>query len=750
MFIALGRIVYRFRWPVIGAWVLLLAASVVFTLSFSKPLAGASLTTPDMESEQAIKALRQELQLSPNSVDVVFTDATLTVDDPAYRRVVEGTASRLAAMPEIEEVTTFYNTGASRLVSPDRHTTYATIALKTSPADEVAFIERLNANLEAGPPRAVLGGEMVIGNDMESVAKSDLFRAEAFALPISLLVLLFIFGSVVAAGLPVTMGGVAVAGTLAIIYLLARVTDVSVFAMNIVSMLGLGLGIDYSLLLVTRFREEMKHGQSVEGAVTTTVGTAGKTIFFSGFIVFIGLGGLLFFPVMVFRSLAYGGMAVVVLSAVAAITLVPAVLGVLGPRLNALSIRKIHHEDESWRRIARPVMKHPVIVFLLSLAVIAALSWPALGMRFGLSDATALPTSAQSRQAADLMREAFGRGENSPIVVVLQSRTAVLSADNVAAGYELTRKLETDPRVERVEGLFNLDPRITLQQYQMLYGNPSMIPTPQLKEAVDSMSSSHLTFLTVVSKYDPMQPESKQLVRDIRGMTAGGDLQLQVGGMTATSLDVDDSLFADFPLAIAVVVAATFVVLLVLLRSVVLPAKAALMSGLSILASLGVLVLVFQDGNLADLLGFTPQGFIDSITPIMLFSVLFGLSMDYEVFLLTRIKEVWDGTGDNTRAVSEGLERTGRIITSAAAVMVVVTGSFALTDLLHIKSIGLGAAVAILLDATLVRALLVPSAMRLLGRANWWAPSFMRHRKPRMAASVPAKPSIFWSKWERR
>ncbi|MCL5256674.1 MAG: MMPL family transporter [Chloroflexi bacterium] len=748
MFPALGHFVYRFRWPIIGAWIAILAASIVFTLNFSVPLAGASLTTPDMESEQALQALRKALNLSPTSIDVVFTDSKLTVDDASYRQVVEQTAARIKAMPDVQDITSFYSTGAPQLVSKDRHTTYLSVGLKTDPSDEGAFIDELNSNLEPGPPRAVVGGDMVLGNNMESVAKNDLIHAESFALPISLLVLLFIFGSVVAASLPVVMGGVTVAGTLAIIYLLARVTDVSVFSMNIVSMLGLGLGIDYSLLLVSRFREEMKREKDVERAVKTTISTAGKTIFFSGFIVFIGLSGLLFFPIMVFRSLAYGGMAVVVLSILAAVTLVPAALSVLGNRLNALTIRHVSHEDQLWRGISRFVTKYTVAILLVSLAIIGVLSWPVLGMRMGMSSSTSLPQSAEARQAADLLSQEFSPGEVSPVIVVLQSGGNVLSADNVAAGYALTKKLEADPRVERVEGMFNLDPRLTLQQYQALYANPSMAP-PQLQAAMAGMSSQHLTMLTVVSKYGPMDQQTRQLVSDIRAMRPGGDLQVQVTGETATSIDVDSVLFSDFPLAIGVVFTVTFFVLLILLRSVIVPIKAALMTGFSILASLGVLVLIFQDGNLSNLLGFTTQGFIDSITPIMLFCILFGLSMDYEVFLLTRIKEAWDRTGDNTLAVREGVERTGRIITSAAAVMVVVTGAFAMTDLLQIKSIGMGAAVAILLDATVVRVLLVPSAMRLLGRVNWWAPLLAPARQPETAGKRVAGTRSFWSKWER-
>jgi putative drug exporter of the RND superfamily len=747
-FSALGHFVYRFRWLVIGLWIVILAASILFILNFSVPLAGASLTTPDMQSEKAVAALRQELPTSPASVDIVFSDEKLTVDDPAYQRVVESTAANVKAMPEVQSVSTFYSGGSPLVVSKDRHTTYATVDLKESPADEGAFIQRMKSQLVAGPPRAVLGGDMVMGNDMEEVAKTDLIRAESFAMPLSLLVLVFIFGSVVAASLPVAMGGVAIAGTLSILYLLGRITDVSVFSMNITSMLGLGLGIDYSLLLVSRFREEMRHCADVECAVKTTVSTAGKTIFFSGFIVFIGLAGLLFFPQMVFRSLAYGGMAVVLLSILAAVTLVPAVLSVLGPRLNALTIRKVKHEDETWHRLARVSVKHPVVVLILSLGAIIVLSWPVMGMKFGLSGATALPQSAQSRQAADLMTREFGAGATSPVVVVLQSQSNVLSADNVAAGYNLTKKLAADPRVERVQSLFNLNPQITLQQYQMMYANPDQIPTPEIRAAVSQMSSRHLTVINVTGKSDPMMPDAKQLVQEMRDTRPGGDLTVQVGGMTAASMDIDGTVFADFPLAIALVVGATFIVLLVLLRSIILPAKAAVMTAFSILASLGVLVLVFQDGNLANLLNFTPQGFVDTITPIMLFCVLFGLSMDYEVFLLTRIKEVWDRTGDNQLAISEGLERTGRIITSAAAVMVVVTGAFATTDLLHIKSIGMGAVIAIVLDATIVRVFLVPAVMRLLGRANWWAPRLIRKRVPQVeTVGVVSPRSAFWSRW---
>lgn len=733
MFRAHGRFAYRFRWPIIGAWVLVLLASVLFVTQFPTQLKGAGFTSPDMESEQALRAMDKELHLPPTTVTVVFTDDRLTVDDDAFRQGVENTATHLKELDKVLEVRTFYDTMDPKLVSADRHTTYVDVPLAVNPDDPGPILSQLRGRLQAGPPKAILSGDIVVYSDMEEVAHRDLVRAETFALPISLVVLLVIFGTLVSAGLPVAMGGISVAATLALLYLLARITDVSVFSMNVASMLGVGLGIDYSLLLVSRFREELARTGNVGRAVTTTVSTAGKTVFFSGISVLIGLCGLFFFPFMIFRSLAYGGLLVVMLSVIAALTLVPATLGVLGPRINALALRRIHNgTDGFWHRLATQVMRHPVIVFVFTLAIITVLAYPILGVRFGMPGAEALPTDTSSRQGVDLLNAQFGAGEMSPIIVVLQSENNVLSPENTGAGYDLTQRLLADPRVKRVQGLFNLDPRITREQYQMLYSNLSLAPDPAIKAAVAKMSSDHLTILTIATKDQPMSDGSKQLVKDIRAMAPGGDLRLQVTGLAAISIDMDNRMFADFPLAIAAVFAATFVALLVLFRSVLLPLKAALMSGLSILAACGILVFVFQEGHLSSLLGFTSQGFLDSFVPIMLFCVLFGLSMDYEVFLLTRIKEIHDRTGDNTESVAEGLAWTGRIITSAAAVMVVVTGAFAATDLLTIKSIGLGAAAAILLDATIVRALLVPALMRLLGQWNWWAPSFLKEKGPKV------------------
>ncbi|MDO8670277.1 MAG: MMPL family transporter, partial [Dehalococcoidia bacterium] len=518
----------------------------------------------------------------------------------------------------------------------------------------------------------------------------------------------------------------------AALYFLTHYIDLSIFAMNISTMLGLGLGIDYSLLLISRFREEIARDGDVLRSIETTVSKAGKAVFFSGAIVVIGLSGMLTFPFVALRSLAYGGMIVVSFSMLAALTLVPAALGVLGPRINRLAVRRNGATGGSggfWQRLAKTVMRHPVVVIAVVLAIVFTFASPLLRIELGTPDASVLPAELASRQGADLLKSEFGEGETSPILIVLGSDSDMLSPGNVGAAYDLTKKLEADSRVKRVDGLFNLDPRLTREQLVALYSGPRPIAVPALALAVDKMSTKNITYLSVVGKLPPMSKDARKLVSELRAMNPGGDLTIQVGGLTAIAIDMEKSLYADFPKAIAIVVAATFIALLILFRSVVLPLKAVVVNTLSIAASYGVLVFIFQDGNLSNLLHFTPQGHIDSTLPIMLFCILFGLSMDYEVFLLTRVKEAYDQTGNNEQAIVIGLERTGRIITSAAAVMVAVTLSFGMTDLIPIKAMGIGAAIAIALDATIVRALLVPATMRLLGEWNWWAPGFIKERR---------------------
>jgi RND superfamily putative drug exporter len=432
---------------------------------------------------------------------------------------------------------------------------------------------------------------------------------------------------------------------------------------------------------------------------------------------------------MIFRSVGIGGAIVVGLAVVAALTLLPAILAMVGERIDALRVRRVTIASDGegpWARLARRVMRRPVAVLVPTLAALLLLGAPFLHVRFNAPDASILPETVPSRQAAETLAREFGEGEFAPLVLAIRTAEPALAADSIAALYDYSRRLAADERVARVESLVDVDPRLGLEQYQLLYGDPGGPRDRYLQEALAATTRDALTAFTVYTRFGPNRDEGRDLVADLRAdagpLAAPAGTTVLVGGGAADVSDVVARVAADFPRTALFILVTTYLVLFALLRSVVLPLKALLMNGLSILASFGALVWIFQDGNLSALLGFRPLGFVETTQPVILFCVLFGLSMDYEVFLLSRMKEVWDRTGDNTLAVARGLERSGRIVSSAALIVVVVAGSFAFADIVLIKALGIGIAIAVALDATLVRALLVPATMRLLGHWNWWVP----------------------------
>jgi RND superfamily putative drug exporter len=540
----------------------------------------------------------------------------------------------------------------------------------------------------------------------------------------------------------------------------------SVFVLNLATLLGLGLGVDYSLLMTSRFREELARHlgaeaegddetarrareAAVEAAVRVTVATAGRAVFFSGLTVLLGLLGLVLFEFMILRSVGIAGAVVVGLAVFAALTLLPAMLAVVGPRIDALAVRRIRTTEEGdgrWASLANWVMDRPVAVLVPTLGLLLLLGLPFLRVNFNAPDASILPASAPSRAAYDRLVEQFGEGDFAPIALAIRTTGPVTDQANVAALYDYSRRLEADPRIVRVKGLVDVDPRLTLAQYQLLYADPAGPPDRFVQAGLGVTTNGDLTTFTLYTPYGPNADEARALVRDLRRpdspLAPPAGLTVGVSGGAADVTDVVDRIAADFPRTALFIVVSTYLVLFMLLRSVVLPAKALVMNTLSIVASFGALVWIFQEGNLSALLGFEPLGFVETTQPVILFCVLFGLSMDYEVFLLSRMKEVYDRTGDNREAVARGLERSGRIVTSAALIVVVVAGSFAFADIVLIKALGLGVAIAVALDATVVRALLVPATMRLLGDWNWWLPRrlerFVSTRLPRSEAEVEA------------
>jgi len=748
----LGRFVVRRAWWVVSAWVVLLLIAVPFAPRVPGQLSAGGFILDDLESARARAPLETELDVPPSALVIVFSSPTLEAGTRAFEVAAADAVRDVATAPHVARVVS--HSLSPRQVSADRHTAYDIVFLDLPPDDSPKALPILRQRLHDAPGITVeLAGGPAFYGDVQTVSEADLRRSEIISLPLAALALIFVFGSVVAAGVPLVVGGTAVIVALAGIYVVASFTPMSIFVLNLATLLGLGLGVDYSLLMTSRFREELAlrpdGPERVPEAVRVAVATAGRAVFFSGLTVLLGLLGLVLFEFMILRSVGIAGAIVVGLAVASALTLLPAILTILGPRVDRFAVRKVARTpgtDGAWSRLARRVMRHPVAVLVPTLAFILVLGTPFLHVRFNAPDASILPPEVPSRAAFDRLTAEFGDGEFAPLVIAVRTAGPATAPANLAALYDYSRRLAADPRVTRVDSLVDLDPRLTLAQYTLLYGDPNGPPDRYVQTGLAATTHGDLTAFTLYTPYGPNRDEGRALVKDLR--TPGGGLApppgvtVLVGGGAADVTDVVDRVRADFPRTALFIVVSTYLVLFALLRSVVLPAKALVMNTLSIVASFGALVWIFQDGNLSALLGFQPLGFVETTQPVILFCVLFGLSMDYEVFLLSRMKEVWDRTGDNVEAVAGGMERSGRIVTSAALIVVVVAGSFAFADIVLIKALGIGMAIAVALDATVIRALLVPATMRLLGRWNWWMPAtlerFVAGRLPASEAEVEA------------
>ncbi len=765
MFYRLGLAMVRRRWLVLGVWLLAIALALPFAPRITSVLQSGGFSSSDMESQQAVDLLVQKLHYQLNAVQILFSSPTMTADNPRFIQEANAALAGLSAWPEVSSIVPF--TQNLHQISRDGHTAYTVVLLKGDPDSAPQQLPTLERKL--GHPsdlQVQVGGGPVFYEDIQRVSEQDLRRAELLAFPFALLALVLVFRSLVAAALPAIVGGCSVVVSFALVYGLGTLAPFSIFSLNVITLFGLGLGVDYSLFIVSRFREELERGKPVPEAIAISVATAGRAVFFSGVAVSIGLVGLTVFQVNMLRSVGLAGMVVVATSIITALTLLPAVLGILGTRVNAFPVRlawlwRWRKRQESaqdaaqsaaipatragpdgfWGRLALFVMRYPLRVFVPVLAVLVLFGLPFLSVRLGAPDASILPQSVPSRQAYDLLQTRFDSNETTPILVVVQTRGQVLTQDNIEALDAYVRQLAADPRVQRVDSIVSLDPRLTLAQYEAMYSHPELIGDPYIKGALTTLAADNVTLVSVISKYPMLDARSEALVQAIRNTTPPGGMRLLVDGGTAGVIDYVNTLYTDFPRALLLVALITYVVLLVLFRSVVLPLKAIVMNTLSILASYGALVFVFQEGHFSNLLNFTPLGYVEASEPILMFCALFGLSMDYEVFLLSRVRESWEATRDNRASVAVGLERSGRIVTSAALIVVVVSLSFVSADMILVKALGLGMALAVLLDATLVRGLLVPATMRLLGSWNWWLPSFLARLLPTRVHGPEAGPT---------
>ena len=736
----LGRWCARHRRPVVVAWLALVALSVPFALQAPGALRAGGFINGDLESARAKALLETEIGVAQAAVVVVFHSNAARAGEPAFEAAA---AAAVVDVPHAAYVRSVVpHSLSSRQVSADGHTAYDIVLVDLPADDSPKALPGLRAALHEAPGLEVgLSGGPAFYGDVQAVSEADLRRSELISLPLAAIALLLVFGSVVAAAVPLIVGGAAVVVALGTVFLVAGVIPMSIFVLNLATLLGLGLGVDYSLLMTSRFREELAArgggADAIEDAVGATARTAGRAVFFSGLTVLLGLLGLVLFDFMILRSVGIAGAIVVALGVAAAMTLLPAILALAGAHLERLRVRRVKPRpsaEGAWSRLAWWVMRRPVAVLVPTLAVLLILGTPFLHVRFNAPDARILPEDAPSRDAFDRLTEAFGPGPFAPIVLAIRTSGPALEQANLDALFEYSRRLAADARIERVDSLVDVDPRMTLGQYELLY-RPGQAPPDRFMAAIlGSTTRNDLTAFTIFTPYGPNEAIARDLVGDLRSKTGSlappGGMEVLVGGGAADVEDVVTGIGAEFPRTAVFILVTTFVVLLLLLRSALLPIKALAMNSLSILASFGALVWIFQDGNLSALLGTRPLGFVETTQPVILFCVLFGLSMDYEVFLLTRMREGWEATADNPTAVAHGLERSGRIVTSAALIVIVVAGSFAFADIVLIKALGVGIAIAVALDATVVRALLVPATMRLLGRWNWWLPGFVARRLP--------------------
>ncbi|WP_340539833.1 MMPL family transporter [Nocardioides sp. GXZ039] len=691
-----GQIVYRRRRVIVTLAVAFLLFAVVWGTGVFAHMTGNSSVT-DAGSESQRIGERIEAELGPQGTDFIglYSNDDLDVDDPAFKDAVEKMATSLRASDGVEAVTTYYDTGSDAMRSTDGHETFVAVRLLDD-ADDDAIKDVPEAMVAGSPLTTQVGGSEAVDLSIQEQVPADIARAETIAMPLLLIALLLVFGSVVAASMPLLIGTFAVLGAFTLLRVIAMFTEVSIFSLNIITILGLGLAIDYGLFVVGRFREELHRGRSVEDAVQRTMETAGRMVVISGVLVTLALSGLLLFPQVLLRSLGMGGAAAVLFAMLASLTVLPAILAMLGHRVDAWRIpwtgRRSAAAVETdavsgrWASLAHHVMRRPVVYLLASIAVLGVLTYPFSHVRFGGVDERMLPVDAESRLVAEQIVADFPGGNPRPIRVLV-SGASPAEAQDVGA------------EIAAIKGVDSVD---------------------------QAAQSGRSTLFSVGYSGDASSAAALDVVRDVRALSPPGDSQILVGGSSAEVVDQLQSLSGRMLWMALLVAGITFLVLAIGFRSLVVPLKAIVVNVLSIGAAFGVVTWIFQDGHLAGWLNFTPTGYIEASQPVLMVAILFGLSMDYEVFLLSRIRETWLETGDNTAAVSIGLQRSGPIITVAALLMCIVIGFFSMSSITFLKMIGVGMVVAILVDATIVRLVLVPVTMRLLGRANWWLPGGTR------------------------
>jgi RND superfamily putative drug exporter len=698
------------RRVLIGAAIFAVVAGF-FGATVSKSLWPYAAKDPATQSVQATNRFEAAAgrQIDAGVVALVSSG---NVGSAAARQRVDQVAVELRNQPDVAQVQSFYTTHNPAMVSHDRRSTYVLVYFRPLSDKALKDVAQQIENRFAGQSDVKLGGDAVANAQVNTKVSHDLERAELLAFPFIFVLSLLFFRSVLAALLPPLLGGLAIVVTFFVLRIVASFVDTSVFALNFTTGMGLGLAIDYSLFMVSRYREESaQHGFGAK-ALTRTLQTAGRTIIFSSLTIAAAVASLMVFPQSFLYSMGIAGAIVALIAATLALTVLPALLAVLGPRINAFAPRRLQRAAERearpaehgfWYRLSRMVMRRPARIAIASAAFLIALGIPFWGIRFIQADARVLPADVSARQVDQVLNSQFPANRTTPVEVVVGAPAGSVQARQLAL------RIEHLPDVSAV--------------------------APAQPAGPDN------ALLAVAPVHGPLTGSTEQLVRNIRGIDE--PVYVGVAGETASFVDLEHSLAAHLPAVLAIVIGSTLIILFLMTGSVILPVKAVVMNFLGLSAMLGILVFIFQNGHLQGLLSFRSEGALDATQPVFLFAVGFGLATDYGVFLLSRIKEAHDAGVPNSEAVATGVERTGRIVTAAALLFAVAIGAFATSQIVFIKELGLGAALAVLIDASIIRALLVPSLMELLGPLNWWAPRPLRRLYERVGLREAPRPVAF-------
>ena len=694
MFDQLARLVNRAPWSMVIAGILFASVAGIFGGSVSKSLQTGGFQDPGSQSSQGLSKLEGATGLRADGGVIALVKIAGGIESRSAMDEVAKIVKVFKGDPAVARVETYYETRDPSMLSRDGSATLVTAAWKSmSDQDAVAAEARLAGDL-GGDSSVKLGGFAAANQQLNGTITGDLGRAELMAFPILFLLSLVVFRGMIAALLPPMVGGIVIVTAFLALRGVTELHPVSIFALNLATGMGLGLAIDYSLFMVSRYREEMARGLDPSAAIRQTIRTAGRSVLFSSLTIAAAVGSLTVFPINFLWSMGIAGIIVALSACVISLTILPAVLRLLGSRVNMLAPkswqRAVSSPDAAsgfWYRFSRIVMARPLPIAAVSAAVLIALGLPFLGIRFNSVDQTDLPAGADARQVSEALIRDFGAPAGSTITVVVEAPSS-----DIGPVESFATSLRSVANVSRVDA-----------------------PAPVAKDTWE---------VGVLASGGNFDSSTQQVVKDIRAERA--PFTFLVSGPAAQFIDLQASLAAHLPLAAALVAAATLVLLFLMTGSLILPIKAVVMNLLTLSVSFGVLVLVFQDGRLEDVLRYTSQGALESTQPVLLFAIVFGLSTDYGVFLLTRIKEAYDAGAPNSEAVATGMQRTGRIITAAALLFCVAIGAFATSQVVFIKELGIGIAAGVLVDATIVRALLVPSLMALLGRWNWWAPGPLR------------------------